>query len=228
MLYLHETIDVRPDRVDELAPRLAELYLPVMERAGARFVALWETVPICLPWPRFVALWEVDSIQAVSGVVRARYATEREGFARWRRALGEVATSVEGRMLTPSARTPSLADLRAGGPPLTMVVHEWITVRQNQGESYCKQLETRYAPYTSIFNRQFVGTYHEVWNNKEVINIWALPDAYTVFPGGEITANNVAASDEMESWIVMSVGLREAFHSGLLHQVDLDALGSTA
>ena len=125
-------------------------------------------------------------------------------------------------MLTPSEGSLTAAQLKAGGPPLTMIVHEWIDVPQNQGENYCKQIEARYAPYAGIFNRQFVGTYHEVWNNKEAFNIWALPDPWTVFPGGEITANNVTASAEIESWIVMSVGIRDGFHSGLLRLVDLD------
>lgn len=49
-----------------------------------------------------------------------------------------------------------------------------------------------------------------------------MPDPWTVFPGGEITANNVGSSEDVESWIVMSVGLREAYHSGLLRQVVLE------
>lgn len=49
MLYLHETMDVRPDTVGDFAPRLAELYRPAMEASGARLVALWETVPFSLP-----------------------------------------------------------------------------------------------------------------------------------------------------------------------------------
>jgi hypothetical protein len=221
MLYLHETTDVRPDLVEEFGPSLAALYRPAMEAAGARFVALWETVPMCLPWPRFVCLWEVDGIGAVNTLLRDRCSTHRDAFGRWRHELGRLSTRVEGRMLTPSASSLTVAQLRDGGPALNTIVHEWIEVPQNQGENYCKQLEARYAPYAGIFNRTFVGTYHEVWNNKEAINIWALPDEYTVFPGGEITANNVTASEEIESWIVLSVGLRDGFHSGLLRQVPI-------
>ena len=33
MLYLHETVDVRPAQADEFGPRLAEIYRPAMERA---------------------------------------------------------------------------------------------------------------------------------------------------------------------------------------------------
>jgi hypothetical protein len=223
MLYLHETVDVHPGLVEEFGPSLKAHYRPPMEASGARFVALWETVSICLPWPRFVCLWEVDGIGAVNDLLKTQQTTRGEDFRRWRRELGRLATRVEGRMLTPSASSLTAAQLRAGGPPLNTVVHEWIEVPQNQGENYCKQLEARYAPYAGIFNRQFVGTYHEVWNNKEAINIWTLPDEFTVFPGGEITANNLTASTEIESWIVMSVGLREGFHSGLLRLVDLDA-----
>ncbi len=114
----------------------------------------------------------------------------------------------------------TLQTLQAQGPSLASCVHEWITTPQNAAEQNCKQLESRYVPFARIFNRAFVGTYHEVWNNKEAINIWSLPDEFTVFPGGEITANNLTASDDVESWIVMSAGsLRESYRSGLLRQV---------
>jgi hypothetical protein len=222
VLYLHETVDVRPEYVDEYGPKVAELYRPAMEEAGARLVALWETVPFSLPWPQFITLWEVDGIASVNSVFRAQYADRRDSFTAWRRELGRLCTRSEGRMLTPSAGTCTLQTLQEHGPSLTSCVHEWITVHENMGEQYCKQLEHLYAPNAGIFNREFVGTYHEVWRNKEVVNLWALPDEFTVFPGGEIKANNLAASNEIESWIVMSAGsLRESFRSGLLRQVTI-------
>jgi hypothetical protein len=221
MLYLHETVDVRVEHVDEFGPRLAEVYRPVMEAAGARLVALWETVPLFLPWPQFICLWEIDTIADIGHLLRAQYQDKRDGFAAWRAELGQMSTRTEGRMLTPSPKTPSLAELGERTISLATCVHEWIETAQNQGENYCRQLETRYAPFAPMFNRVFVGTYHEIWNNKEAINIWALPDEFTVFPGGQITANNLSASEDIESWIVMSVGLREGYHSGLLRQVDV-------
>ena len=100
-------------------------------------------------------------------------------------------------------------------------VHEWIATKQNEAENYCRQMDLRYAPHASIFNRDLVGSYHEVWNNREAINIAALPDPWTVFPTGEITANNLDVSPEIESWIVMSVGLRDGYKSGLIRQVNV-------
>ena len=78
-----------------------------------------------------------------------------------------------------------------------------------------------YAPYAGIFNRVFVGCGLE---QQEAISITEhLATGFTVFPGGEITANNVTASAEIESWIVLSGRNCLSFHSRLLRRVDLEA-----
>lgn len=104
----------------------------------------------------------MDGIAAVSQLLEVQYSARRDEFAAWRAALGELATRTQGRMLTPSPGTLPFSRLRDEGPSLATCVHEWITTRQNQGEEYCRQLERRYAPYAAMFNRQFVGTYHEI------------------------------------------------------------------
>ena len=221
MIYLHETTDVRPECVEEFAPSLAEHYRPAMEDAGARMFALWETVPATFPWPRFICLWELDDIAAVGSLLGSQYKERRPQFSPWRAELGRLCTRTEGRILTPSEGTNTLADLHAKGLSVAVCVHEYIETKQNQAENYCRQLERTYAPHAATFKRILIGTYHEVWNNREAINILALAEPWTLFPSGTVTANDVGAGPGVESWIVMSVGLRDGYHSGLIRQVDL-------
>ena len=44
MLYLHETFDVRPDRVEEFGPSLAALYRPAMWRRQGPVLGVVETM----------------------------------------------------------------------------------------------------------------------------------------------------------------------------------------
>jgi hypothetical protein len=224
MIYLHETLQLAPDRVDDFVPAFKESYLPNMLDLGARLVGVWETVTLVQRWPQVITLWEVDGLKAVGAVVKAQYGDRRARFADWRRAAGQICTGGQGRMLQPSSLTPTVAELRAASVSLEMCVHEWITTAQNRGEDYCRQLELRYAPAAAKLNRVLVGTYHEVWNNREVINLWALPDPWTIFPeAAGIRGATGPDDDDIHSWIVMSAGIREGFESGLIHQLTVDA-----
>jgi hypothetical protein len=223
MIYLHETVDVKPEYVDEYGPKHAKIYRPAMESAGARCVALWETVALFHPWPQFIALWELDGVDAVSSLFGAQQTRKKDkgAFAAWRRELGRLATRSEGRMLSPSAGTPPLKSHKRAKLVLDTCLHEWITTVQNKADQYCKQLEAIYVPHCHLFNRAFVGTYHNVWNNKEAINLWTLPDEFTVYPSNQdLVASNPRAAGGVESWVVMSASsLREGYKSGLMRLV---------
>jgi hypothetical protein len=223
MIYIHETIQLQPDRVDDFMSAFQTSYLPHMVDLGASLVGVWETVSLVLPWPQVIVLWEVDGLDTVSALVRAQYGDARARFAEWRSAAGRMCTGGQGRMLQPSALTPTLAELRASNVPLEMCVHEWIETAQNRGEDYCRQLELRYAPAAGKLNRVLVGTYHEVWDNREVINLWALPDPSTIFPAAAgIRGATGPEDDDIHSWIVLSTGIRQGFKSGLIHQLKID------
>ncbi len=94
IIYIHETTQVIPGKLDEFVGLFEETYHPAMSKAGARLVALWETVAISLPWPRTIALWEVDNLKHYAGLAKDQYGSGELGprFRAWRQALGKVST----------------------------------------------------------------------------------------------------------------------------------------
>ena len=92
IIYIHETTQLIPGKLDEFVGMFEESYQPAMSKAGARLVALWETVGISLPWPRTIALWEVDNLKHYAALAKAQYGDGEigPGFRAWRQALGAV------------------------------------------------------------------------------------------------------------------------------------------
>ncbi len=78
-----------------------------MREAGARLVALWETVGISLPWPRTIALWELDNLKHYAALARAQYDGAPGGnFRKWRGALGVWRATARDASWFPPPETP--------------------------------------------------------------------------------------------------------------------------
>jgi hypothetical protein len=223
MIYIHETTNIAPGKMDPFVDLFEGTYQPLMEGLGARLVALWETVDISLPWPQTIALWEIDDIAHYTRIARARYQDEALGprFRAWRNERESVSTGGVGRILTPAATNPTLAQLKADGLNAEICVHEWLTTQPDKQRDYVEQIERLWVPYAVRNGRRWIGTYSTNWKNFEAISIWALEKGLQTMDehySPEARANESPADKaDLHGWMAIAISLRERFDDGLLH-----------
>ena len=220
MLYIHEQTDLLAGKTDEFVDLFEQRYLPLMRDLDARLVGTWETVAISLPWPMVITLWEVDDMAHYARVANAQYRDARLAplFREWRRDLASVSRSGEGRILTPSKKTPTLADVEAEGFSLEVCVHEWITAQPDKEHDYAENIGTLWVPYAVQHGRHWVGTYTTNWKNHEAISIWALDNGYDTLPENyEKPWFDLLEREGIATWMSVAIALRERYDDGLMH-----------
>jgi hypothetical protein len=219
VFHLHEITDLRADGVEPYAAAFDARYRPLMEDLGARLVALWEAVPFSHRWPRTVALWEIDDFRTLAGIGRARrqdgrYATR---FAEWGAAVAGVVTGGEGRVLTPSPGTPTIADLRQRGVLPTVVVQERIHTVPGQQFAYVRALEDQYVPWAERNGRRFLGAYTTNWRNSEAILIWAWERGWDTLAEHYGRQQHIITHDpDLSRWMDDAVTLRDDWDDAVL------------
>jgi hypothetical protein len=225
VIYIHEQLDVSIGRTNEFLSLFEQSYEPLMVELGARLVGLWETVAISLPWPMVIWLWEVDDIAHYAKVANAQYRDPRRTpqFRRWRDDLGGVATKGEGRILTPSMKTPTLAEIKAAGFSLDVCVHEWITAQPDKERDYAENIGRLWAPYAVNHGRRWIGTYTTNWKNHECISIWALEKGYDTMPENyQAPWFDLMEQEGIAAWMSVALALRERYDDGLMHSLRPD------
>ena len=222
VIYIHEQLELRPGKTDDFLERFEHDYEPLMVDLGARLVHVWETVAISLPWPMAIWMWEVDDIAHYAKVANAQYRdrSRTPKFRDWRNAVGEFATKGEGRILTPSKKTPTLADINAGGFSLDVCVHEWITAQPDKEHDYAENIGRLWAPYAINHGRRWIGTYTTNWKNHECISIWALEKGYDTMPENyEAPWFSLMEQEGIAAWMSVAIALRERYDDGLMHSL---------
>lgn len=220
MLYIHEQLELVMGRTDDYVERFQQQYQPLMEELGARLVGTWETVAISLPWPMAIILWEVDDMAHYARIANAQYrdAALTPRFREWRNGLGEVSRRGEGRILTPSSKTPTLADIQRQGFSLDVCVHEWITAQPDKEKDYAECIGTLWMPYAVQHGRHWIGTYTTNWKNHECISIWALDKGYDTMPENyEAPWFDLMEREGIKTWMSVAIALRERYDDGLMH-----------
>ena len=203
-------------KLDEFVGMFEERYQPLMSKAGARLVALWETVALSLPWPQAIALWEVDDLKHYAAVARANYDGEMAPrFREWRNAMGAVSTGGAGRILVPAAGGPTLADLKKNGVSAEVCVHEILTTQPDKQRDYVDGIEKLWMPYAVRNGRRWIGTYSTSWKNFEAVSIWALEDGWEGL--AHHYTRDVSRDVELKTWMQIAIALRERYDDGLLH-----------
>src|SRR5438874_1049543 len=167
MLYIHEQTELVAGKLDGFVDLFEGVYQPLMEDLGVRLVGLWETVAISLPWPQTIALWELDDMAHYARVANAQYRSAEltPKFREWRQELASVSTRGEGRILTPSPKTPTLAQMKEQGFSAEVCVHEWITTQPDKERNYAEQIDQLWMPYSIKHGRHWIGTYTTNWKN---------------------------------------------------------------
>ena len=222
MIYIHEQLDLRMGATEELLTMFSQRYEPLMVDLGARLVGIWETVAISLRWPMAIWLWEVDDIGQYAKVANAQYRdrTRAAAFRDWRNELARVANGGEGRILTPSKKTPTLAEIQAAGFSLDVCVHEWITAQPDKEHDYAENIGRLWAPYAVNHGRNWVGTYTTNWKNHECISIWALDKGYDTMPENyEKPWFDLMEQEGIAAWMSVALALRERYDDGLMHSL---------
>lgn len=201
-------------QLDNFVDAFEQAYHPLMREAGARLVALWETVGISLPWPRTIALWELDNLKHYAALARAQY-DRSAGFRKWRAALGSMARGGEGRILVPAAHNPTLKDLRDAGVSAQLCVHEILTTQPDKQRDYVDGIERLWMPYAVRHGRRWIGTYSTSWKNHEAISIWALEKGWDTL--AEHYSRDPTGDVELKTWMQIAIALRERYDDGLLY-----------
>ena len=222
MIYIHEQLELQPGKTDDFLARFENDYEPLMVDLGARLVHVWETVAISLPWPMAIWMWEVDDIAHYAKVANAQYRdrTRTPRFREWRNATAGFATKGEGRILTPSKKTPTLADIKADGFSLDVCVHEWVTAQPDKEHDYAENIGRLWAPYAINHGRRWIGTYTTNWKNHECISIWALEKGYDTMPENyEAPWFSLMEQEGIAAWMSVAIALRERYDDGLMHSL---------
>jgi len=217
MFYLHETVALRPGARDEFVGAFDEVYAPAMDRLGARLVALWDTMPFSHAWPQTIALWEVDDFRAIAEIGRSEAA-----LTEWRKASAPFMTGGEGRVLTPSPNSPTLAALRSLNTARTVCVHERIFTTPGRQFDYMRALEERYVPWAQRNGRDWVGSYTTNWKNGEAILIWGLRDGWDTMRDLYGRQKHIISEDpDLSAWMATSTDLREDWHDAVVQAIRL-------
>jgi hypothetical protein len=222
VIYIHEQLELQPGKTDEFLSRFENDYEPLMVDLGARLVHVWETVAISLPWPMAIWMWEVDDIAHYAKVANAQYRDRARTpkFREWRNATAGFATKGEGRILTPSKKTPTLADIEADGFSLDVCVHEWVTAQPDKEHDYAENIGRLWAPYAINHGRRWIGTYTTNWKNHECISIWALEKGYDTMPENyEAPWFSLMEQEGIAAWMSVAIALRERYDDGLMHSL---------
>jgi hypothetical protein len=223
MMYLHETTQLLMGKTDVFVDLFERVYQPLMEQIGVRLVAQWETVPTSLPWPQAITLWEMDDQVHYSKVAAAQHTDKKYApqFREWRNQLAACASGGTGRILTPGAKCPTLADMKAEKLNATVCVHEWLTTQPDKQFDYVEQIERLWVPYALRNGRRWVGTYHTQWKNFEAISIWAFPDGFKTYGDHYSPKWSKAPTEldkaDLEGWMQIAIALREHYDDGLMH-----------
>jgi hypothetical protein len=208
---------VIPGKLEEFVGLFEETYHPAMSKAGARLVALWETVAISLPWPRTIALWEVDNLKHYAALAKDQYGSGEltSCFRAWREELGKVSAGGEGRILVPAAGGPTLKDLMKNGVSAEVCVHEILTTQPDRQRDYVDGIERLWMPYAVRNGRRWIGTYSTSWKNCEAVSIWALEKGWDTL--AEHYSRDPTGDVELKTWMSIAIALRERYEDGLLH-----------
>lgn len=222
MFYIHETTDLNPGAVDDFVEAFDTEYAPLMRDLGARLVSLWETVPFTFKWPQTVALWEIDDMRVLAEIGRAQRQepTGARRFAQWRSTLGGMSTGGEGRILTPSPGSPTIAQLRENGVSPGVCVQERIHTIPGMQFAYLRQLERLYIPWALKNGRQWLGTFTTNWKNSEAILIWAWEEGWdTLGVNYGRQAHIIEHDPDLQTWMECGLGLRDDWHDALLESL---------
>ncbi len=167
-------------------------------------VGTWYTMGSTGRWPQVVNLWE-----CVNGWSGWQELMERTNLRRtqtpeleeWWRAALSVRTGGFDRLLSSTRGSPSLAELRSGGPRASVFVHELSRCRPGAAPDYLAAVNEIWKPVRTEFGHEAVGFYEVLLTDTEVITIWATsPEAHC-----QMMAAEVDESDErIKQWRIIA------------------------
>ncbi|MBW2423870.1 MAG: hypothetical protein JRG86_06465 [Deltaproteobacteria bacterium] len=215
--YIHESFQLVPGAIPEFTESFQERYLPLMSEGGARLVGLWEPVAISLPWSRAVTLWEIDGPAVYQQLVRTLHTKEEARLRDWQASLRGISSGGEGRLLEAPPEAPTLADLRARGVSLDVIVHETITTQPDRQVDYVTDVVQKWLPASEKLGRIWIGTYFTVWRNRQAFSLWALQDPGLPLPGGSVEEREVLEGPITREWMAGALRVREAYDDGIMY-----------
>ena len=185
-LYIHETIRIsvrhRKQYLDHFCswgPITRKLY-------EMRCLGVWATVGSTDAWPEAIVMWELDGLDALTRMLSGEFAFLQRDDAEipdhdalfWGDAPdGVKATSGYDRLLSPSARTPTLEAALAEGVTGIGYHHEIARVRPTCAPEFLSLYDEHWRPFLEDLGMRLVGTYRTLLkNDSEALALWALPE----------------------------------------------------
>jgi hypothetical protein len=214
MLYIQERTKVSGGGFDAFTRAAAEEQVPLYHDLGLRLVAYWKTVHTQGYWPEVVCLWEIDDYRDFAKLGAQQFSGGPLGgrSRAWRAHLATLATESRGVLLSPSSGTPTLEQLRKQGKSWAICLHESATTLPNMKFEYIEHIQKLWRPVAERHGRWMLGTYAEIWHNKEAINIWALEgwDAIAKYQ------SKFGEDPDAATWNVVAKALRTDWDDRLL------------
>ena len=131
-------------------------------------------------------MWELDGLDALTRMLSGEFAFLQRDDAEipdhydlfWGDTPdGVKATSGYDRVLSPSARTPTLEAALADGVTGIGYYHEIARVRPTCAPEFLGLYDEHWRPFLEDLGMRLVGTYRTLLkNDSEALSIWALPE----------------------------------------------------
>jgi len=194
VLYLHAIAQLPAGKADAYLRAMHTHLLPEAQQAGLRLVGAWRSVPTTGRADEVLALWELDGWEHY-----ARLQRDGNPIECWAPPPDASPLAREGRVLIPSPRCPTLAQLLERGVRGQVLLHERITPCSGQSQAYLKSSEEGWLPLAAERGYQWVGSYRVAIKGSHVFELWLLKDWEALARAMDTQAGNKAVQAWMES-----------------------------
>jgi len=206
---------------EEYQRMIAEEWAPgARQDRGMTLVGTWSVAGMVGPYPWCLNLWEYRGWEGLAEMNNAQFRSNSQQtidmdkrLEAWFARANKLRSFVYDRMLSPSARTPTLSELLARGVKGNAYYHEVVQLRPGGANEYQDRLHAEWQPAAERLGLALVGCYRtELRNDSEAINIWALRD-FAHWADLEIALRQDAAA---RRWVAATEGLVEDWKVWLL------------
>lgn len=185
-IYIHETITLTVARRKAYLEHFTDVWAPRSRQLnGIECFGVWGTNGSTGRWPEAIVMWEVDGYEAFARMMSNEFAHLTDDDAPlgdhyelyWASAPeGVVAKDGFDRLLVPWAGSPSLAEAIDAGISGAIYLHQVVTTRPGEVDSFLAAHEESWRPFAEGRGVRLVGSYRTMMrNDTEAIVVWALP-----------------------------------------------------
>lgn len=176
-VYIHECIPIEGGARGKMIEMIRTRWAPHVERMyGVRLFGVWAEVGSTAAWPQVRVQWEMDDWDHFAAAQAGQLPMEeRDVFVTdlWNQAL-EYRRGGHSSLLCPTAFSPDLAALAAGGIGGELVLHEDVRSLPGRMADYHAALEATYLPLAEARGLRLLGAYAHALAPNVGVNLWTI------------------------------------------------------